>query len=157
LIDQVHELERAWAQAGLGAAPLPPLDSDDAIAATCAIASRFLAVGTPRTFGLVGEPPLAELCLDAHRAYFATPPEIRRAAEVGAKAACAADIVCVFDEAARIDPTWLRAGTHVNLVRGALAGAAPRAVMIDASALAQIVCGRRDGRQLDELTIFTPR
>ena len=65
--------------------------------------------------------------------------------------------MCVVDAAASIDPAWLRAGTHVNLVRGALAAPAPRAEMIDAAALAQIVCGRRDGRQLDELTIFTPQ
>ncbi len=152
----MQELERAWAQAGLGAAPLPALDTDDAIAATCAIASRFLAVGTPRTIGLVGPAPLADLCLEAHRAYFTLPSEIRRDAIHGLRAACAADIVCVVDPDARIDPTWLRAGTHVNLIRGALTGAAPRAILIDTAALAQIVCGHRDGRQLDELTIFAP-
>jgi hypothetical protein len=55
-----------------------------------------------------------------------------------------------------IDPAWLRAGTHVNLMRGHLAGPAPRAIRIDAAALAAIVCGRVDGRQLDELIVFAP-
>ena len=151
----MEDFERAWAQAGLGAAPPPLLDTDDAIAATCAIASRFLAVGTPRTIGLVGDPALAARCLDAHRAYFEIPREIRSDTTHGLRATCAADIVCVVDRDARIDAAWLRAGTHVNLVRGALAAAAPRAILIDAAALAQIVCGHRDGRQLDELTIFS--
>jgi ornithine cyclodeaminase/alanine dehydrogenase-like protein (mu-crystallin family) len=153
----VLDVERAWAQAGLGATPLPELDTDTRVAAACAIASRFLAVGTPRTIGLVGgEPHLADLCLEAHRAYFAEPRELRRAAQVGVRSACAADIVCVLDDDARIDPSWLRAGTHVNLVRGALVAPPPRAIRIDRAALAQIVCGHRDGRQLDELTIFAP-
>jgi ornithine cyclodeaminase/alanine dehydrogenase-like protein (mu-crystallin family) len=151
----VLDVERAWANAGLGQGALPVLETPGLIAATCAIASRFLAVGTPRTIGLVGEPLFTERCLEGHRAYFAEPPEIRQAELVGLKAACAADIVCVFDDAARIDPIWLRNGTHVNLARGALTGPAPRAMMIDTAALAQIVCGHRDGRQLDELTIFT--
>jgi hypothetical protein len=157
----VDEIERAWAQAGLSAAPAPELAraDDDTLAATCAIASRFLAVGTPRTFGIIGgDAAASERCLDAHRVYFTLPSEIRRAGAddpVAARAACAADIVCVLDDRASIDPAWLRAGTHVNLVRGALIAPAPRAITIDAAALAEIVCGRRDGRQLDELTIFT--
>jgi ornithine cyclodeaminase/alanine dehydrogenase-like protein (mu-crystallin family) len=152
-------IERAWAQAGLGAGPVPALTDDVTIAATCAIASRFLAVGTPRTIGLVGDPALGDACLEAHRAYFTLPRELRRADPsdpIAARAACAADIVCVLDGGAAIDPAWLRAGTHVNLVRGRLAAPAPRAITIDATALAQIVCGHRDGRQLDELTIFAP-
>ena len=125
------DVERAWAQAGLGLGAPPALDTQPAIAATCAIASRFLAVGTPRTIGLVGDPAIADLCLDAHRAYFAEPREIRRAETHGLRATCACDIVCIVDDSARIDPSWLRAGTHVNLVRGALTGAAPRAIAID--------------------------
>jgi ornithine cyclodeaminase/alanine dehydrogenase-like protein (mu-crystallin family) len=142
---------------------MPSIADADTLAATCAIASRFLAVGTPRTMGIVGDSdglgPLAALCLDAHRTYFTLPAEIRRANAsdaIAARAACAADIVCVLDASASIDPAWLRAGTHVNLVRGRLTAAAPRAILIDAAALAQIVCGHRDGRQLDELTIFAP-
>ena len=131
---------------------MPSLADPIALAATGAIASRFLAVGTPRTIGLVGPDALTALCLDAHRVYFA-PTEVRRG-DHDLKAACAADIVCIAEDIA-IDPSWLRAGTHVNLARGRLAAPAPRAILIDTAALAQIVCGHRDGRQLDELTIFT--
>jgi ornithine cyclodeaminase/alanine dehydrogenase-like protein (mu-crystallin family) len=153
----VDTIERAWAQAGLGRGAPPDLADEATLAATTAIASRFLAVGTPRTIGLVGPAALAERCLDAHRVYFA-PREVRRADHDAdqLRAACAADIVCVVGDVA-IDPSWLRAGTHVNLMRGGLAAPAPRAILIEAAALAEIVCGHRDGRQLDELTIFAPR
>jgi ornithine cyclodeaminase/alanine dehydrogenase-like protein (mu-crystallin family) len=129
----------------------------DLAAATCgAIASRFLAVGTPRTMGLVGDGELAARCLDAHAHWFA-PQEIRRGTAADPRAACAADIVCVCDDAAVIDPTWLRNGTHVNLLRGSLDRARlPRAVVADMTALAAMVAGRIDGRQLDELTLFAP-
>jgi len=128
-------------------------------AATCAaLASRFLAVGTPRSIGLVGDNALAARCLDTHAAYFA-PREVRRADitdQDAARAACAADIVCVCDDAARIDPTWLRAGTHVNLLRGAFTQPPAHASQIraDVDVLATMVAGRVDGRQLDELTLF---
>jgi hypothetical protein len=123
--------------------------SDLAGAALAALASRFLAVGTPRTFGIVGA--AAEHCLATHASYFA-PRELRRG---DVRAACAADIVCVANPTVTIDPTWLRSGTHVNLLAGKLDTAAlPHAIVVDVAALATIVAGQRDGRQLDELTIF---
>jgi hypothetical protein len=136
---------------------------DLAAAACAAIASRFLAVGTPRTLGLIGlagPRTLADACTAAHGAYFA-PRELRTADprdKAAVRAACAADIVCVCDRDVVVDPTWLRAGTHVNLIEGSLDVAAlPRAVVADLDALAAMVAGLRDGRQLDELTIFAPR
>ena len=97
---------------------------------------------------------LAARCLETHAHWFA-PTEIRRG---DPRAACAADIVCVCDDAATIDPTWLRNGTHVNLLRGTLDRARlPRAVVADMTTLAAMVAGRIDGRQLDELTLFAPR
>ncbi|HTJ40517.1 MAG TPA: hypothetical protein VL463_00415 [Kofleriaceae bacterium] len=144
----VERIERAWAAAGLKQGPLPDLADPIALAATTAIASRFLAVGTPRTIGLVGPSELAELCLDAHRVYF-SPTEVRRD---DLRATCAADIVCIVGDVT-IEASWLRAGTHVNLMRGRLDGA-PRAIFVGNDDLAAIVCGLRDGRQLDELTIY---
>lgn len=122
--------------------------SDLAGACLAALASRFLAVGTPRTIGVIGD---GARCLATHALWFA-PREIRRGEP---RAACAADIVCATDPAVTIEPAWLRSGTHVNLLAGRLDTAAlPHAVVVDVAALATIVAGQRDGRQLDELTIF---
>ena len=82
--------------------------------------------------------------------YF-SPTEVRRD---DLRAACAADIVCIVGDVT-IDASWLRAGTHVNLMRGRVDGVS-RAIVIGNDDLAAIVCGLRDGRQLDELTIYAP-
>ena len=147
---RVEAIERAWAAAGLRQGPLPDLADPITLAATTAIASRFLAVGTPRTIGLVGPAALADACLEAHHVYFA-PTEVRRD---DLRAACAADIVCIVGDVT-VDASWLRAGTHVNLMRGRVDGAS-RAIVVDDAALAALVCGLRDGRQLDELTVYAP-
>lgn len=110
------------------------LDDDEWDAGVSAVAAKFLAVGTPRTLGIVGGGRAAML-LAAQRAY-ATPRELRlyqpdaAAAEatvrlvagspVSARAtdlrtACACDIV-VVDGAVTLEREWLRAGTLVTVL-----------------------------------------
>ncbi|HEY0477212.1 MAG TPA: hypothetical protein VGD37_06790 [Kofleriaceae bacterium] len=145
-----------------------------AIAAAGAVASRFLAVGTPRSFGIViddlAQARGAARCLVAHRTWFA-PIDIRCAAvgsgadeladitggrAVSVDEALACDIVNVYAARIRITPAQLRRGTHVN---------APTADILDPELLAlatvvheaglpALAAGLVDGRQLDELTIF---
>jgi hypothetical protein len=145
-----------------------------AIAAASAIASRYLAVGTPRSFGIiidaVTEVDAASLSLTAHRAWFA-PRDVRCAATdtgaaelaaatggrvVSLDEALACDIVNVYSATIRITPAQLRRGTHVN------AGSADvfdpellaLATVVHEAGLAALAAGLVDGRQLDEITLF---
>jgi hypothetical protein len=145
-----------------------------AIAAAGAVASRFLAVGTPRSFGIVidiaAEVEAAALSLVAHRTWF-DPRDIRCAATGGGAAelaaatggrvvsvdeALACDVVNLYSTRARVMPAQLRRGTHVN------AGSADRfdpellvlATVVHDAGLPALAAGLVDGRQLDELTIF---
>jgi hypothetical protein len=131
-------------------------------AAAAAVASRFLAVGTPYSIGLVLGPELAALALAAHRVWFA-PRDLRctdprAAAALGGRhvslaEACACDIVCAFEVA--ILSKWIRRGTHVNardvMLDRELATAAR---VVDDRGLVEIAAGRVDGRSLDEITIY---
>lgn len=144
----VEAVERAYVAAATGST-VPYAESHvstgRARAAVGAVASRYLAVGTPRTFGLVADPSTfqdALLSLEAHRTWFA-PVEIRCAAlpapatatvisELSTDSqaftnvatsrqlstvdeALACDIVCIHSPLA-IRASQLRRGTHVNAV-----------------------------------------
>jgi len=143
-------------------------------AAAAAVASRFLAVGTPRSFGLVidvaTQVDAAALALAAHRMWF-DPREVRCAA-VGAGAealaaatggrvasvdeALACDIVCVLAAYAPVTPPRLRRGTHVNVSWGGVVDEELRALatIVREAELPALAAGLVDGRQLDEITIF---
>lgn len=149
-----------------------------ALAAAGAVASRYLAVGTPRSFGIViddvAEVGAAALSLPAHRTWFA-PRDIRcavvapgatGAAELTAATsgravsldeALACDIVNVYTARLRIAPAQLRRGTHVNAL--AVSVFDPEllvlATVVPEAGLPALAAGLVDGRQLDELTIFT--
>lgn len=110
-----------------------------------AVASRYLAVGTPRSFGIIGAG--GEDDLAAHRVWFA-PTDIRSGA---IDQALAADIVCIH-EPVHVSPSQLRRGTHVNSV---VELEIPGARVAHVTELAQMAAGFVDGRQLDEITIFT--
>jgi ornithine cyclodeaminase/alanine dehydrogenase-like protein (mu-crystallin family) len=117
-----------------------------AIAAAGAVASRFLAVGAPRSFGIIvdgaSDVAGAALSLAAHRTWF-DPRDIRCASipdgadgtdgtdstdgadqlaratggrTVRVAEALACDIVCVHASRLRIAPADLRRGSHVNAV-----------------------------------------
>jgi hypothetical protein len=169
--DWVSAVERAYVAAAFSPAPGAGLEGADAelapvaAAAAGAIASRFLAVGTPRSIGLVGEHPAAALSLAAHRVWF-QPTDLRcagapLAAALGGRAASleealAADIVCLHAPIP-LAAVRLRRGTHVNALAGATLDddlRALAAITDEPAGLPALAAGLRDGRQLDELTIF---
>jgi hypothetical protein len=150
--------------------PVPMANLPRALAAIGAVASRYLAVGTPRTFGVIlgtlDQLPLARLSIEAHRTWF-SPREIRcalvdgtKTSELGTPAtiaeALAADIVCVHVPL-EIRAAKLRRGTHINALAevtldddlGKLATVVP-----EVPGLGRLAAGLVDGRQLDELTVF---
>jgi hypothetical protein len=182
--DWVHAVERAYVAAAFAPGPAAPVASDAAAApaspdpltpiaaaAAGAVASRFLAVGTPRSIGLIGEPAAAALSLAAHRVWF-QPADLRcaggdpalaaqLAAQLGGRAvsldeALAADIVCVHAPLS-LAAARLRRGTHVNALAAVTLDDELRALAAitdEASGLPALAAGLRDGRQLDELTVF---
>lgn len=139
-----------------------------ALAATCAVSSHFFGVTASRSIGLVGCGPIAALHLAAHRVRHA-PRELRCAdldparAEAFAIAhggrvtsiaeACACDLVCVSLAGASIERAWVRGGTHLNVTEGAIDDAL-RAFSHMWGTLAEVAAGLKDGRQLDEITVF---
>ena len=147
--------ERAYAAAASGTA-LP----DIAPALAGAVASRYLAVGTPRSLSLIGADAGASLA--AHRTWF-DPRDVRCtdpavAAAVGGRVvsiaeALAADIACVH-VAIALAAGQLRRGTHVNALAGATLDATLAATAHVTRDLAPLAAGLVDGRQLDEITIY---
>jgi len=179
-VEWVLAAERAYVAAAVGRPPAPratPATAEQqayAIAAAGAVASRYLAVGTPRSFGIVidavGEASAAALSLVAHRTWF-VPRDIRCAA-VGSGAAelaaatagrvvsideaLACDIVNVHSARVRITPAQLRRGTHVNALTADVIDPEllALATVTHEAGLPALAAGLIDGRQLDELTIF---
>ena len=167
--------ERAYVAAATGGSvPIggPPDRLPRARAALGAIASRYLAVGTPRSLGLIvggaGTCEEAALSLFAHRTWF-QPTDLRCAGEgddelarsIAGRAtsiaeALACDIVCIHAPII-LDPAQLRRGTHVNVLAPAtFAEELARVATIthEAPGLAELAAGIVDGRQLDEITVF---
>ena len=170
----VYAVERAYVAIATSGAPEIQLqlgsESPARIAAASgAVASRFLAVGTPRSLSLIVDDDTqleaALLSLEAHRTWF-SPPDVRctsaaLAARTGGRKvsiaeALAADIVCSLG-ATPIAPSQLRRGTHVNALgdpRALDPELLALATVVDANALPAMAAGFVDGRQLDELTVF---
>jgi hypothetical protein len=183
--------ERAYVAAAVGRAPGPPDHRQDAagvatsgvtppdpqayaIAAAGAVASHYLAVSTPRSFGIiidaVTEVDAAALSLASHRTWFA-PRDIRCAATgtgapelatatvgrvVSIDEALACDIVNIYSTRVRVAPAQLRRGTHVNAVSAEVVDAEllALATVVHEAGLPALAAGLVDGRQLDEITIF---
>jgi len=170
----VYAVERAYVAMATNGAPAIALqlgtESPARIAAASgAVASRFLAVGTPRSLALIVDADdqleAALLSLEAHRTWF-SPADVRctsaalaaRAGgrEVSVAEALAADIVCSLG-ATPISASQLRRGTHVNALgdpRALDPELLALATVVDADALPAMAAGFVDGRQLDELTVF---
>ncbi len=149
-----------------------------ALAAIGAVASRYLAVGTPRTMGLIIDDASREtgaLSIEAHRTWF-KPSDIRCALVEGANPgsiidgtratslaeALACDIVCVHAQLF-LDSRDIRRGTHINVLTpghahgGAMIGDELEKIADithEVPGLGQLAAGFVDGRQLDEITIF---
>ena len=126
-------------------------------AAAGAVASRYLAVGTPRSLAVSGD---GLLSIEAHTTWF-TPKDLRSTTglpgtrTVPIAEALSADIVCI-PEPLVIPAGALRRGTHVN----ALATVALPTDLLaqrydEATDLPALAAGLIDGRTLDEITIFT--
>ena len=176
MADWVLATERAYVAAATGGS-VPTGGPDGhlprARAALGAAASRHLAVGMPRSFGLIVDGTTtiedAALSLSAHRTWF-QPSDLRCAGagaaelagaiggrEVTLAEALACDIVCVH-AAILIDPAQLRRGTHINVLvpNATFAEELARVATIthETPGLAALAAGLVDGRQLDEITVF---
>jgi ornithine cyclodeaminase/alanine dehydrogenase-like protein (mu-crystallin family) len=141
MIDDARALEAAYARGDVPA--------DRSLACAGAVASRYLAVGTPRSFGVIGA---GDDSLAAHRAWFDVDRcEVRTALPD----ALAADIVCVHAPLA-LALAQLRRGTHVNALAAIELDDELRRIarIVDERELHAIARGAIDGRQLDEITIF---
>jgi hypothetical protein len=120
----VEVVEAAYVAAAVGQTS-PRVANGDlarARAAAGAVASRYLAVGAPRSFGLIGDARDAALSLEAHRTWFA-PRDIRCAGALidggrvtSVDEAPASDIVCIHVPIALV-ASQPRRGTHVNLLQ----------------------------------------
>lgn len=174
-MDWVFAVERAYVAIATSGGPTIELqlggESPQRLAAASgAVASRFLAVGSPRSVSLIVDDEtqhdFAQLSLEAHRTWF-SPADVRctsaaLAARTGGRAvsvgeALAADIVCVHGRAIEISAGALRRGTHVNVLgdpRCVDAELLALATVVDAASLPAMAAGFVDGRQLDELTLF---
>jgi hypothetical protein len=168
-MDWVQAVERAYVAAATTGTPttIPALTPDLVVrarAAAGAVASRYLAVGTPRSFALVGGDTAIQSLL-AHRTWFA-PSDVRCtsgsvAAAVGGRIvklaeALTSDIVCIH-EPMSLAASQLRRGTHVNALADIELDAELRALATIAdepTGLPALAAGLVDGRQLDELTVF---
>lgn len=177
--DWVLAVERAYVTAAMGgdtpteARTVAPAQLARARAAAGAVASRYLAVGTPRSLGLVlggiGAAEAAAQSLEAHRSWFA-PRDLRcagegaeaLAAQLGGRAttvaeALACDIVCVHGPL-HLAPAQLRRGTHVNVLDPAVTLDPELAQLAQITheepGLGAVAAGLVDGRQLDEITLF---
>lgn len=167
MTEWVLRAERAYVAAATGS-PVAGADGGHkrAIAAAGAIASRFLAVGTPRSFGIISD-DLEDgvLALSAHRTWF-QPRDIRcagacaveLAAQLGGRVvsvdeALACDITNVYLPIA-IGPAQLRRGTHANLAAAVQLAPELVADVTREAGLPALAAGLVDGRQLDELTVF---
>lgn len=175
MAEWVLATERAYVAAATGGI-VPTGGTADRLprarAALGAVASRYLAVGTPRSLGLIvdGQTTTEEaaLSLFAHRTWF-QPSDLRCAGpgaaelaraiggrETTAAEALACDIVCLHAPIV-LDPVQLRRGTHVNVLASATLSdelARVAAITHETPGLAALAAGLVDGRQLDEITVF---
>ena len=173
-MEWVLAVERAYVGAATSRSAPVAAAADDArraraLAAMGAVASHYLAVGTPRSLGLVVDPTTigaGALSLEAHRTWFA-PIDVRcHATRPGANVdgtratslaeALACDIVCIHASIAIPDAS-IRRGTHVNVLAALelpaeLASVA--AISREVPDLGALAAGFVDGRQLDEITVF---
>lgn len=134
-----------------------------ALAAIGAVASHYLAVGTPRSMGLVVDAITrddGELSIQAHRTWFA-PTDLRCAGapiagarETTLAEALACDIVCIHAPIG-IPHGAIRRGTHINvLAKMDLPEELVATISRETPDLGALAAGFVDGRQLDEITIF---
>ena len=154
----INAVEAGLVVEALGrAVPEPPLDPDVWMAARCAVAAKFLAVSTPRSFAAVGLGNRVALFAEAQAAWAAA-SEIRTwdPGEDDLDRALAADIVIVTG-AVTIARDAIRGGTHLSVIDPAVTlepDLIAAARVYGPRDLAKVVAGMIDGRQADEITIL---
>ena len=172
-------VEAALGARALGQAATIELPEIGERAGLAAVAAKFLAVGTPRTMGLVGVGDWTPAVVAAQRAY-AMPRELRvfdRDPDLAARgaaaidgrvvslaAACACDIVVVRGPVT-IERAWIRGGTLLTALTADVVvdpeliavacvytvGARPE--LADRPSLGAVAAGLIDGRTLDEICL----
>jgi hypothetical protein len=177
-----HHIEATYIALAIGRAAPPPLRHAElapevleaiAAACACAVAARFLAVGKPRSLGILADDSRRAAALWAAHRVWHQPTDVRWAGAVAGDPAVlalggravvpaetlTADIVCV-DVERQVGDHEVRRGSHINVLAGhvddALAGRAlcfaERPAQHLVGTLGQLAAGMRDGRVLDELT-----
>jgi hypothetical protein len=152
----VLEAERTYVALAMKQPAEWTLTPEQRLAAAGAVASRYLAVGTPRSLAVIGD---GLLSIEAHTTWF-TPKDLRSTTglpgtrQVPLAEALTADIVCIHEPLA-IPAGALRRGTHVNALAPITLPDDLVAQRYDeAKDLPALAAGLIDGRVLDELTIF---
>ncbi|MFN0251599.1 MAG: hypothetical protein ACKV2T_32285 [Kofleriaceae bacterium] len=178
MAEWVLDVERAYVAAATKRTIVDESAADQtarakALAAIGAVASHYLAVGTPRSLGLVVDTQTlgaGVLSLEAHRTWF-SPTDVRchyvvepegvrliegtRATTLAEALAC--DIVCVHTKLF-LDSRAFRRGTHINVLAANVIVGDELEKIADITrevpGLGQLAAGFVDGRQLDEITLF---
>ena len=171
MADWVHAVERAYVAAATGGAPPRAADRarctlPRARAAAGAVASHYLAVGTPRSIGARRRRRRRALARRASHVVLADATSAARrarlAAAVGGRVVSLAEALDRATSSASTSrwcsrPAQLRRGTHVNALVEIELDASSRAlatIVDEAQGLPALAAGLVDGRQLDELTVF---
>lgn len=151
-------VEAALVATGLGKPAVTTLDADVELAARCAIAAKFLAVSTPRSFATINLGARAGAFVAA-QATWAPAREIRTwnvgDPEPDLASALAADIVVAAGPLV-VPRAAIRSGTHLAALDPGVELApdlVAAACVYDVLRLAAVVAGLVDGRQLDEITL----
>ncbi len=94
---------------------LPPTENPVLLAAALAgLGSKYLAVGSPATLGLIGCGPYSDALIACHTLLFGT-LEVQRSEDIGIEEAMAADIVCI-SSSTEFELAWIADATHINVL-----------------------------------------
>ena len=153
-------------------------DATFAAAVFAGLGSKYLAVGTPASIGILAAPTLALPLMAVHRLLFGNDLQFRllqpyenitNATATDIEQVCACDILCAPSDA-EIDAYWLADATHVNLQENSVwsPGCASLAQVASATLqcrsnamvsnlhgqLADVITGKVSGRMGEEITLL---
>ncbi len=153
-------------------------DATLAAAVFAGLGSKYLAVGSPESIGILTTPTLALPLMAVHRLLFGDDLQFRllhpcenvaNATTTDMEQVCACDILCAPSDAA-IDAYWLAEATHVNLTECSLWSPGFTSLAQFASAtlqygsnavvgnlhgqLADVITGTVSGRMGEEITLL---
>ena len=146
--------------------PAPASSQQLHFAALAGLGSKYLALGTPASLGLIGDSSAAPALLAVHQLLFG-PLEIRYADQLSIEEALASDIVCL-PTSSEFEVQWIADATHLNLIDSghwsagatellrsaqiATVGAPQRPIPNHHGSLADVITGKVSGRMGEELT-----